>query len=81
MEKAITATDANRTFSRLLTGVRQGRSYVVTSHGQPIARISPVTVAEKTRADARKALLDRLRKQAVTRAGRWTRDELYEDGR
>jgi prevent-host-death family protein len=81
MEKAISATDANRKFSRLLHGVRQGRTYVVTSHGQPIAKISPVNEPAKTAVDARKALLARLRRQTVTRAGRWTRDELYEDGR
>jgi hypothetical protein len=32
-------------------------------------------------ADARKALLKRLRTQPASRAGRWTRDELYEDER
>ncbi|HEX4067144.1 MAG TPA: type II toxin-antitoxin system prevent-host-death family antitoxin [Acidobacteriaceae bacterium] len=78
MEKAISATDANRKFSRLLHGVRQGRSYLVTSHGQPIARISPVNESEKTVVDARQSLLTRLRKQRVTRIGSWTRDELYE---
>lgn len=79
MDKAVSATDANRKFSRLLDGVRQGRSYVVTSHGQPIARISPVSEPERTVVDGRKSLLTRLRKQRVTRAGRWTRDELYEN--
>jgi prevent-host-death family protein len=78
MEKAVSATDANREFSRLLDGVRQGRSYVVTSHGQPVAMISPVNKSGKTIADARKFLLARLRKQRVTKAGHWTRDELYE---
>lgn len=78
MAKAISATDANRKFSQLLDGVRQGRSYVVTSHGRPIAKLSPVNEAAKTTADARKALLTRLRRQTASRAGRWTRDELYE---
>lgn len=81
MEKAISATEANRQFSRLLEGVRRGRTYLVTSHGQPVARLSPVSKAEKTIADARKALLTRLRMQPGSRAGRWTRDELYEDER
>ncbi|MGD0368515.1 MAG: type II toxin-antitoxin system prevent-host-death family antitoxin [Acidobacteriaceae bacterium] len=81
MEKAISATDANRKFSRLLDGVRKGRSYVVTSHGQPIAKISPVDEPGKAAVDARQALLGRLRRQTVTRVGRWTRDELYEDER
>ncbi len=78
MAKAISATDANRQFSRLLDGVRRGRTYVVTSHGEPIARISPVDVAEESIADARKSLLARLRSQKATKAKRWTRAELYE---
>lgn len=81
MGKTISATDANRKFSRLLQGVRQGRSYVVTSHGQPVAKLSPVSGTETSTADARKSLLARLRKQPISRTGRWTRDELYEDER
>jgi prevent-host-death family protein len=81
VEKAVSATEANRQFSRLLDGVRRGHSYLVTSHGQPVAKLSPVSEARKTMADARKALLKRLRTQPASRAGRWTRDELYEDER
>jgi prevent-host-death family protein len=81
MGKAISATDANRKFSRLLQGVRQGRSYVVTSHGQPVAKLSPFSATETSTANARKSLLARLRKQSISRTGRWTRDELYEDER
>jgi prevent-host-death family protein len=79
MEKAVSAADANRKFSQLLRGVRQGRSYVVTSHGQPIAKISPVDEPGKQAVRARKALLGRLRRQSTVKVGRWTRDVLYED--
>jgi prevent-host-death family protein len=79
MEKAISAAEANRKFSQLLQGVRQGRSYVVTSHGKPVAKISPVDDSEKTRVSARETLLARLRRQPVVKGGRWTREELYED--
>ncbi|MES0203749.1 type II toxin-antitoxin system Phd/YefM family antitoxin [Mesorhizobium australicum] len=41
LEKGVSATDANRRFSLLLRGVREGQSYVVTSHGRPVARIVP----------------------------------------
>ena len=34
MEKAVSAADANRKFSKLLRAVREGHSYVVTSHGK-----------------------------------------------
>jgi len=79
MEKAVSATDANRKFSQLLQGVRRGRSYVVTSHGKPIAKISPVDANEKLAVNAREALLNRLRRQSLVKADRWNRDELYED--
>ncbi|MGA8528737.1 MAG: type II toxin-antitoxin system prevent-host-death family antitoxin [Acidobacteriaceae bacterium] len=79
MEKAISATDANRQFSRLLDGVRRGRTYLVTSHGQPIARISPVDASGTTVAEARRSLLASLRSQKPAKASHWTRDELYEE--
>jgi prevent-host-death family protein len=79
MDKAISAAEANRKFSELLQGVRQGRSYVVTSHGKPVAKISPVSQYENTELSARETLLARLRRQPVAKAGRWTRDELYGD--
>jgi prevent-host-death family protein len=81
MEEAISAADANRRFSRLLRGVREGHSYVVTSHGRPVARIVPAGRQDDTAASARSALLLRLEKQPLVDAGRWTRDELYEDDR
>ena len=42
MEKMVSAADANRNFSQLLHGVRRGRIYVVTNHGKPIAKLSPI---------------------------------------
>jgi len=77
VEEAVSAADANRKFSLLLRGIREGRSYVVTSHGKPVARIVPVERHEG--AHARAALLARLEKQPVVAAGSWTRDELYQD--
>ena len=76
MDKAVSAADANRKFSQLLQGVRRGRSYVVTSHGKPVARISPVGAIGSVETTARDALLTRLQ-QTVTRSVGWTRDELY----
>ena len=79
MEKAISAADANRKFSRLLHSVRQGHSFVVTSHGKPVAKIVPVGERDPVKEGAHTALLARLRSQPVVKTGRWTRDELYED--
>jgi prevent-host-death family protein len=81
MEDAVSAADANRRFSLLLRGVREGRSYVVTSHGKPVARLIPAGRHEDVAAGALSALLSRLEKQPVTHSGGWTRDELYEDDR
>jgi len=79
LNKAISAADANRRFSQLLAGVRKGRSYIVTSHGEPVARISPVEGPGEVEVSARQSLLNRLRRQTVSEVGKWTRDELYED--
>ena len=81
MEEAVSAADANRRFSLLLRGVREGRSYVVTSHGKPVARLIPAGKHEDVVASVRETFLARLEKRPVIQAGRWTRDELYEDDR
>lgn len=81
MEEAVSAADANRKFSLILRSVREGHSYVVTSHGRPVARIVPADKHESVVSAARAALLSRLERQPVVNVGRWTRDELYEDER
>jgi prevent-host-death family protein len=81
LEKAISAADANRKFSRLLRSIREGHSYVVTSHGRPVAKIVPVAKNGSVTPGARSALFKRLRSEPVVRIGRWSRAELYEDER
>jgi prevent-host-death family protein len=82
--RAVSAADANRYFSRLLRDVRAGHSFIVTSHGRPVAQILPAgraataSAADRTRAAARRALLTRLAAQPVVDIGRWTRDELHD---
>jgi len=82
IEEKISAAEANRSFSRLLRGVREGRSYVVTAHGRPIARIVPAAKDDaeehRVRQAALRALLERVAKQPVIDIGPWTRDELYD---
>ena len=79
MDKAVSAADANRRFSELLRIVKNGRSVIVTSHGKPVARITPAVEDERAAEGARSALVARLRTQRVVNVGRWTRDELYDD--
>jgi prevent-host-death family protein len=78
MEKAISAADANRKFSELLRNVREGQSYVVTSHGRAVARIAPVQQERTSAARALSSLLSRLRSERAVKIGRWKREELYD---
>lgn len=75
---SVTAAEANRTFSAVLRRVKAGHSYVITSHGRPVARIVPFTEGDRVTSTARAALFDRLTKAPVVNAGQWTRDELHE---
>ena len=79
MEKLVSAADAKRKFSKLLRAVREGKSYVVTSHGRAVARIVPAEKDTGVERGARAALLRRLRSEPVVTIGRWSRDDLYED--
>jgi len=76
--KSITASDANRQFSKVLREVAGGEAFVVISRGKTVATIGPAGKGGEVRQQARIALLDRLSSQAVTGAS-WTRDALYED--
>ena len=74
----ISAAEANRGFSKLLREVREGRSFVVTSHGRPVARLGPwLEDAADPRAHAREGLIARLNAQPAAHADAWTRDELH----
>jgi len=78
MGKAVSAAAANRDFSKLLRAVRDGDSFVITSHGKPVAKIVPFGAEDRVRQAAKTALLAHLRAQPSINIGRWTRDELYE---
>jgi prevent-host-death family protein len=78
MSKAVSAADANRDFSKLLRAVRDGDSFVITSHGKPVAKIVPFVAQDRVRQAAKTALLAHLRAQPSLNISRWTRDELYE---
>ena len=80
MDEAVSAAEANRRFSRILREVREGRSYVVTSHGKPVARIVPAQRDNRVASAAKSVLLARLASQPVLGIGhRWRRDDLYDD--
>ncbi|MDW6021773.1 type II toxin-antitoxin system prevent-host-death family antitoxin [Mesorhizobium sp. BAC0120] len=79
MDETISAAEANREFSRLLREVREGKSYVVTSHGRPVAKLVPIDADKSSREKAKQELLAELRTRPIVNVGPWTRDELYDD--
>jgi prevent-host-death family protein len=82
--KTITASEANRQFSKLLREAGRGEEFVITSHGQPVVSVRKFDPAEAGETEAQKrqaawlALLDRLRKQPAMDLPKMTRDEMYE---
>ena len=78
MDETVSAADANRNFSRILRAVRDGSSFVVTSHGRPVARIVPAETKDAAADAAWEALLARLERQKPFHAEPWTRDDLYD---
>jgi len=81
MNETVSAADANRRFSELLRTVKRGRSVIITSHGKPVAKITPFIEDERVAQRARSALFARLRTERIVNVGRWTRDELYDDAK
>ncbi len=77
-DTSVSDAEANRKFSRLLEGVRQGDSFIVTRHGKPVAMIGPVDVSSREESAGRKALLDHLRHQRAMDVGSSKKEELYD---
>lgn len=76
--KTISASEANRQFSALLQEVKHGAEVTVTSHGKPVARITPAKAAQRGREAARKRLIERLDRHSATGRRTWSREELYD---
>ena len=78
--RMITATEANRDFSKLLEEVSDGETVAITKHGRIVASISPAakTFEEMEKAKAQHLAILRARKP-IPGLTRGTRDELYDD--
>lgn len=77
MERAITASDANQRFSEMLRAVQSGDSFVVTSRGRPVAKVTPVDdLSEQARKG--EALLEYMKSRPRRRLEGWRREDLYE---
>ncbi|MDX8499793.1 type II toxin-antitoxin system prevent-host-death family antitoxin [Mesorhizobium sp. VK4C] len=81
MDETVSAVDVEHKFSLILRGFREGRSYVVISHGRPVARIIPADAHRAEFPRSRAALLSRLERQPLIDAGNWNRDDAYDDER
>jgi prevent-host-death family protein len=81
--KTITATEANRNFSKLLARVRRGQPAEITVRGKVVARLEGVTSKQRKSEEEQKRsweeFMDRLRNQPALNIPRGTRDELYDD--
>jgi len=78
--KMITATEANRDFSKLLEDVTAGESIGITKRGKMVATINPVRQADERAAqESVREHLEMLRRQPLLGIPRGTRDELYDD--
>jgi len=77
----VSATEANRSFSKLLRAVERGENFEITSHGRKVAVLAPAE-SEETRRIRQLRALERLEKRWAAQKpiviGRWTRDEIYE---
>lgn len=80
----VPAAEANRRFSKLLRAARDGATITITSHGEPVAELGPVSgaaideVEQKRWREAQERLEARWATLEPVVVGRWTRDELYE---
>ncbi len=85
LDEVIPAAEANRRFSELLRGVREeGKTFTITSHGRPVARVAPpeddTSEREARRREAWEAIKARWRDSPGLKIEPWTREELYERG-
>ncbi len=77
--KTVTAREANQKFSQLLASVDKGEEVVITRRGVPVARLVPEVAAKgDERVQARRELMEMLRKGVPLGGVRANRDEIYE---
>jgi prevent-host-death family protein len=77
--KMITATEANRDFSKILEQVTSGKSIGITKRGKIVATLNPAKDFDS--ASAQQAVrdhLEQLRRQPALGIPRGTREELYD---
>ena len=77
--RTVSAREANQGFSKLLAEVADGEEVVITRHGKPVARLSPVVPSiHPDREKAIKEMIALLEKGLPIGGRRFTRDEMHE---
>jgi prevent-host-death family protein len=76
--KTISASDANRYFSRLLRDVAEGEEVAIVSRGRTVAKITPSNDGFGDREAARRGLIARLVEQQAGGSRDWSRVDLYD---
>jgi prevent-host-death family protein len=78
--RMITATEANRDFSKLLEHVENGEAIGITKRGAVVATLNPAPDDIKAREVMRREYLEKLRtRKPIPGLKRGTRGELYDD--
>jgi prevent-host-death family protein len=78
--RMITATEANRDFSKLLERVEKGEALNITKHGKIVATITPSRRSQEEMERLKNEHLEMLRAtKPIPGLTRGTRDELYDD--
>ena len=79
MERTVTATEANREFSRIFRDVARGERYVITAHGKPMVRMEPAAkpAPREDRAARLRSLVDELAALPGRAPGPITREDGY----
>ncbi len=76
------AAEANRSFSRLLRQVREGARVTITSHGEPVAELTPPVNRSDEQSEQATRSLALLEAHWADRrpvlGPRWSRDEIYD---
>jgi prevent-host-death family protein len=85
MEKSdliVPATEANRSFSKLLRAAREGRRVTITAYGEPVAELVPAGASLEAQAAERLQLLEGLKAHWANTptivVGPWSREDLYD---
>ena len=76
MDRLITASEANQRFSEMLRDVASGDSFIVTSRGRPVARVTSVDDTGSKEAFDR--MMASLKARPLMQIKPWKREDLYE---